>query len=84
MRKRIFKAWLRCSKATKKPHSTWATGQVPWTHRRPSYPLSGCVPAEPDSVSPGGMIIPGTGGITLVRKTCNGVYRNQDHWLGLK
>jgi hypothetical protein len=22
-------------------------------HRRPSYPLSGCVPAEPDSVSPG-------------------------------
>jgi len=22
-------------------------------HRRPGYPLSGCVPAEPDSVSPG-------------------------------
>ena len=26
-------------------------------HRRPEYPLSGCVPAEPDSVSPGKMSI---------------------------
>jgi hypothetical protein len=26
---------------------------VPSAHRRPGYPLSGCVPAEPDSVSPG-------------------------------
>ena len=28
-------------------------GDAPWAHRRPGYPLSGCVPAEPDSVSPG-------------------------------
>ena len=26
---------------------------APWADRRPGYPLSGCVPAEPDSVSPG-------------------------------
>ena len=26
---------------------------APSAHRRPGYPLSGCVPAEPDSVSPG-------------------------------
>lgn len=36
----------------KKPRYDWATGLVPWTHRRLGYPLSGCVPAEPDSVSP--------------------------------
>jgi len=42
----------------KKPRASTATGQVPWTHRRPSYPLSGCVPAEPDSVSPGTTILP--------------------------
>src|SRR5215468_6831189 len=28
--------------------------EAPSAHRRPGYPLSGCVPAEPDSVSPGG------------------------------
>src|SRR5215475_2934204 len=26
---------------------------APLAHRRPGYPLSGCSPAEPDSVSPG-------------------------------
>src|SRR6516165_2382460 len=26
---------------------------APSAHRRPGYPSSGCVPAEPDSVSPG-------------------------------
>ncbi len=26
---------------------------APSAHRRPGYPLPGCVPAEPDSVSPG-------------------------------
>ena len=26
---------------------------APLAHRRPGYPSSGCVPAEPDSVSPG-------------------------------
>src|SRR5271157_6655770 len=26
---------------------------APSAHRRPGYPLSGCVPAAPDSVSPG-------------------------------
>jgi len=34
----------------RKPRCGWATGQVPWTHRRLGYPLPGCVPAEPDSV----------------------------------
>src|SRR5277367_4789687 len=28
---------------------------APSAHRRPGYPLSGCVPAEPDSVSPGSL-----------------------------
>src|SRR5260370_23956380 len=27
-------------------------------HRRPSYPLAGCSPAEPTSVSPGALTIP--------------------------
>ncbi len=27
------------------------------THRRLDYPLSGCVPAEPDSVSSGSIIV---------------------------
>ena len=31
---------------------------APLVHRRPGYPLPGCVPAEPDSVSPGPLIIP--------------------------
>jgi hypothetical protein len=31
---------------------------TPLAHRRPGYPLSGCVPAEPDSVSPGDVILP--------------------------
>ena len=34
---------------------------VPWAHRRPGYPLSGCVPAEPDSVSPGQKRLPEEG-----------------------
>ena len=34
---------------------------VPWAHRRPGYPLSGCVPAEPDSVSPGQKRLPKEG-----------------------
>ena len=36
------------------PTSVERGNRVPSAHRRPSYPLSGCVPAEPDSVSPGG------------------------------
>jgi len=28
---------------------------APLAHRRPRYPLSSCFPAEPDSVSPGGL-----------------------------
>jgi|GEM_PF-2080465 len=45
--------------ATKKPRSSSATGQVPWTHRRPGDPSSGCVPAEPDSVLPGTVMLSG-------------------------
>src|SRR5229473_3299993 len=33
---------------------------APSAHRRPSYPLSGCVPAEPDSVSPGSIRLAST------------------------
>jgi hypothetical protein len=29
----------------------------PWVRRRPGYSLSGCTPAEPDSASPGGILI---------------------------
>ena len=36
------------------PTSVERGTRVPSAHRRPDYPLSGCVPAEPDSVSPGG------------------------------
>jgi hypothetical protein len=32
--------------------------RAPSAHRRPSYPLTGCVPAEPASVSLGGETIP--------------------------
>ncbi len=31
---------------------------TPLAHRRPGYPLTGCVPAEPASVSPGATILP--------------------------
>ena len=34
---------------------------VPWAHRRPGYPWSGCVPAEPDSVFPGQKRLPEEG-----------------------
>src|SRR3972149_11552828 len=34
------------------PRSHAGAGRVPWTHRRLGYPCSGCVPAEPGSVSP--------------------------------
>ena len=33
---------------------------APSAHRRPGYPLSGCVPAEPDSVSPGSVRLAST------------------------
>ena len=38
---------------------------APLAHRRPGYPLSGCVPAEPDSVSPGNIRL---AEVTLVAK----------------
>ncbi len=34
----------------------WA-GLVPSAHRRPGYSSPGCVPAEPGSTSPGGIIV---------------------------
>jgi hypothetical protein len=33
---------------------------APWAHCRPGYPLSGCVPAEPDSVSLGSVRLAST------------------------
>jgi hypothetical protein len=55
------KAWLRCPMgSTKRPLEAdaararmhhWRT--LPIDTWRPGYPLSGCFPAEPDSVSPG-------------------------------
>jgi hypothetical protein len=52
----FWKAWLRCPKVRKQEAPDKRTRQgpaAPLAHRRPGYPLSGCVPAEPDSVSPG-------------------------------
>lgn len=49
-------AWLRCPKGGKEraPDKRARQGPTaPLAHRRPGYPLSGCFPAEPDSVSPG-------------------------------
>ena len=57
----FFKAWLRCPKGRKKQRApdkqTRRGPTAPLAHRRPGYPLSGCVPAEPDSVSPGDLSI---------------------------
>ena len=57
----FFQAWRRCPKEQKKnsPRRVFQRGpDTPLAHRRPGYPLSGCVPAEPDSVSPGSSILP--------------------------
>jgi hypothetical protein len=56
----FFEAWLRCPKGGKQRAPDKRTRQgptAPLAHRRPGYPLSGCVPAEPDSVSPGDVSI---------------------------
>lgn len=39
-------------------HQRGARGPEPSAHHRPGYPSSGCVPAEPDSVSPGDGRVP--------------------------
>jgi hypothetical protein len=50
----ISKAWLgRPMPRLSLGHQRGSREPVPSAHRRPGYPLSGCVPAEPDSVSPG-------------------------------
>jgi len=49
-------AWLRCPKGGRQKAPDKRTRQrpaAPLAHHRPGYPLPGCVPAEPDSVSPG-------------------------------
>ena len=47
-----------CRKKTTPDGSPRPGPDAPLAHRRPGYPLPGCVPAEPDSVSPGRVIIP--------------------------
>ena len=42
---------LRCPMACEEPLGAMAQGQM---HHRRGYPLAGCSPAEPASVSPGG------------------------------
>src|SRR5271155_253216 len=43
----------------KRPRIGWPTqGPTPSAYLRPRYPLAGCSPAEPTSVSPGGTVIP--------------------------
>src|SRR5215468_3597229 len=42
------------------PTSVARGARVPSAHRRPGYPSSGCVPAVPDSVSPGGPTVTST------------------------
>jgi len=45
----------------KGPQTGWPTqGPTPSAYLRPSYPLAGCSPAEPTSVSPGETAIPQT------------------------
>ena len=62
MRSKGFsEASLRCPMGSKKttPGGNKPPGaDAPLAHRRPGYPLSGCVPAEPDSVSPDNFTIP--------------------------
>ena len=41
-------------------HRSGQGPQAPSAHHRPGYPLLGCVPAEPNSVSPGGDTVIGT------------------------
>ncbi len=49
---------LRCPRARREqPRAGSATGLAPWAHRRLGYPWSGCVPAEPDAVSPSRTIV---------------------------
>ena len=52
----FFEAWLRCTICARAmaPDDDNHRGPdaLSW-HRRPGYPLSGCVPAEPNAVSPG-------------------------------
>src|SRR5271155_3284062 len=56
---------------------------TPSAYLRPGYPLAGCSPAEPTSVSPGETVIPGgsLGGKSdqrlRVRKTCMGVAKDR-------
>jgi hypothetical protein len=50
----FFEAWLRCSILKEKASDGFRCQRhgIGSTHRRSGYPLSGCVPAEPDSVLP--------------------------------
>jgi hypothetical protein len=68
-------AWLRCPKGGKQRAPDKRTRQgptAPLAHRRPGYPLSGCVPAEPDFVSPGDFSI---ATIDRVRQPINDLQR---------
>ena len=59
-------ALLRCPMAGMKatPEGSGSQGsEAPWAHRRPGDPLSGCVPAEPDSVFPDDSTIPISAGM---------------------
>jgi hypothetical protein len=48
--------WLPMERRSRPPDHLRGRGPLGmhhWRNRRPGYPLSGCSPAEPDSVSPG-------------------------------
>lgn len=50
----FFKAWLGCPTEARNKHpgrSAPPGAEAPLAHRRAEYPLPGCVPAEPGSVS---------------------------------
>ena len=55
-------AWLRCPRRQERaPDGFHHQGpDAPSPHRRPGYPLSSCVPAEPGSVSPGSVRLAST------------------------
>jgi hypothetical protein len=72
LRRGIFKAGLRCPMVSKRKRPPATLGRqgpdAPLAHRRPGYPSSGCVPAEPASVSP-----------DTYSLLCTGTIRGENH-----
>ena len=65
VRRRCRPPARRCGREKSKSRSSYRgrgpLGDAPLAHRRPGYPLTGCSPAEPASVSPGGQRVASSG-----------------------